>query len=98
MVAGDGKEKQSEIWLHWRTEGTTCGSFFTPLINGAAAGSPSVSTADSADFFLIPVCLSLGGGRQYCHGLVLSQGIPHQECRGAARQGGESRHRWPVCD
>lgn len=55
---------KSSFWemLHWRTEGTTCGSFFTPLINGAAAGSPSVSTADSADLFLIPV--SFLGRRQ----------------------------------
>lgn len=84
------REAVSERWLHWRTEGTTCGSFFTPLINGAGAGSPSVSTADSADFFLIPVSLSLGGGRQYCHGVLLSQGMPHQMHRGTARQGGES--------
>lgn len=62
------REAVSERWLHCRTEGTTCGSFYTPLINGAAAGSPSVSPADSAGFFLIPVSLSLRGGRQYCHG------------------------------
>lgn len=85
-------EKRSSVWELAALEdrGHNLWELFHPLISGAAAGSPSVSTADSAEFFLPPVSLSLGGGRQHCHGLVLSQGIPHQVCRGTARQGGES--------
>lgn len=92
------RKAASERWLHWRTEGTTCGSSFPLLINGPAAGSPSVSTTDSADFFLIPVPLSLGGGRQYCRDAVLSPRVPPQRCRGTARHRGASVHRAPARD
>lgn len=54
MVASDGKEKQLLRDGCAGEQGTTCGSSFTLLVNGAAAGSPSVPATDSAVPFECP--------------------------------------------
>lgn len=76
-VARDGKEKH--LLRDGGEQGAQPAGAFTPLRNGTAAGTPSVSATDSADLFLIPVSLSLGGGRWYCHDSVLSQGSSPEE-------------------
>lgn len=71
-MASDGKEKH--LLRDGGEQGAEPAGAFTSLINGTAAGTPSVYTTDGADLFITPVSLSSGGCRRYCRDSVLSQG------------------------
>lgn len=66
--------KKSTFWeIDGGEQGAQPAGAFTSLINGTAAGTPSVCTTDGADLIIIQVSLSLGGCRRYCCDSVLSQ-------------------------